>query len=349
MAEKNKKSEVRLGRLRSEFSKSYGDSAVRFGSDAYDYEVIPTGILSLDYALGTGGWPMGFIASVYGPRDIGKTNMIAMNAVREAQNMGLIPVVVAVEPGFNDPSWMEKHGVDPEQVLVLHPETGEEAVEMAIKIARSGDADLMIFDSLGALLSEDELEADGKNRVGGQSGLITRLVKAVAPAAYRNRMATILLNQIRDNMASPVPGAVRQPGGHGLEHMSPITVRLRYGKGGINGYKMRENGEEVTIGRQIVALIERNKFTEGSNQKATFDFYIKDTGGENPFGVDTINDVVNTGKRAGAIKQSGPYYTLPDGTKLQGLKAVEKHLSENPDAYTEIRESVMKVLEGLHG
>ena len=158
-----------------------------------------------------------------------------------------------------------------------------------------------------------------------------------------------MLNQIRDNMSSPIPGAVKQPGGHGLEHMSPITIRLRYGKGGINGYKMRENGEEVPIGRQIVALIERNKLNEGSNQKAIFDFYIKDTGGEHPFGVDTINDVVNTGKRAGVIQQSGPYYTLPDGPKLQGLKAVEKHLAENPDAYSSIRGAIMQVLEGLHG
>lgn len=344
-----KKKDLRLGRLRSDFAKAYGDQAVRFGSDAYDYNVIPTGILSLDYALGTGGWPMGYISSIYGPRDIGKTNMIAMNAVREAQAMDLVPVVVAVEPGFNDPDWMRKHGVDPERVLVFHPETGEEAVEMAIKVARSGDADIMIFDSLGALLSQDELEADGKTRVGGQSGLITRLVKAVAPAAYRNRMACIMLNQIRDNLNSPIAGAVRQPGGHGLEHMSPVTIRLRYGKGGIGGYRTRENGEEITVGRQIVALVERNKLNEGSNHKAIFDFYIKDTNGEYPFGVDTVNDVVNTGKRAGVIQQGGAYYTLPDGTKLQGLKMVEKHLVENPSAYQDIRNGVLDAMRKMSG
>jgi recombination protein RecA len=268
-----------------------------------------------------------------------------MGAIRNAQKQGLVCCVIAIEPSFNDPEWMMKHGVDPEQLLVLRPESGEEAVQMALKVARTGDCDVLVFDSVGALLNESEREDDGKVKAGGQSPLITRLVKNLAPAAYRYNICVLLLNQIRANFNSPVPGSVKYPGGYALEHLSEVHVRLRYGKNGKKGFSIKEHGEDVTIGRQIVALIERNKSNEGSNQKATFDFYIKDTGGEYPFGVDLVNDVVNTAKRVGVIKQHGPYFEIPghDG-KIQGVKAVGEILKENPKTYDLIRSQVLEVM-----
>lgn len=333
----------RITRLQDQFIKEYGSAAAKLAADGHQLDVIPTGILALDYALGTGGWPRGYISHVYAPADIGKSNSIGLQAIRNAQKMGLVPAVVAYEPGFNDPEWIAKHGVDPEQLLVLFPENGEEAVEMTLKLIGSGDCDLVIFDSIGAMLNTSETEADGKVKAGGQSPIVSRLVKSAAPKVYRYNVALILLNQIRANFNSPVPGSVQYPGGYTLEHLSSIHVRMRYGKNGKKGYTVKENGEDVTIGRQIVAIVERNKLNEGSNQKAPYDFYIKDTNGEFPLGVDTVNDVVSTGKRLGIISQSGPYYQYGEH-KVQGLKKVEQLLKDNPEMYDEIRAKVLEQL-----
>lgn len=331
-------------KLKSGYVKTYGDGAATLGSDIPDMGVIPTGVLALDHALGLGGWPIGVISHVYAPADIGKSNCIGLGAVRGAQQQGLIPAVVAIEPGFDDPDWMRKHGVDPDLLLVLHPETGEEAVEMALRVVRSGDADLMVFDSIGALLNSSEQEDDGKTKAGGQSGLVSRLVKNLAPASARHRVCSILLNQVRADFGARHPGSLKYPGGYTLDHMAAIHVRLRYGTGGKKGLQIREHGDPVTIGREITAIIERNKLNEGSNHKATFDFYIKDTGGEYPFGVDRVKDVVTTGKRTGVLQQAGSIYTFED-VSYKGSKAVEKALNEDPALYERVRTKIMETVD----
>lgn len=333
---------TKLEALQKGLTQQFGSQAVVRGSLTKSLKVIPTGIISLDYALGTGGWPIGYCHGVYGPRDIGKSSIIGLSAIREAQKLDKVPVIIAVEPagGESWENWIRKNGVDPDQLVVLYPENGEEAFAMAHKVTKSGNADLIVFDSIGGLLSESEIKEDGKARQGGQAGLITWGMKALAPAVFKHDVCALMLNQVRDNMKSPIPGAVQQPGGNALEHHENIILRLRRGA---DRFTQKIGGEDVIIGRQIIGVVERNKSNEGEGQKAIFNFFSAETE-DYPFGIDVTADVINTGKRTGVIKQAGAYYDLPNGQRIQGQKGVGEYLDKNPDVLALIREEVLKVM-----
>lgn len=331
-----KKSE--LESLAADIRKSFGQEAAKVGGLQRELRTIPTGSLALDYELGIGGWPLGRLVGVFGPRDIGKSSMIGLNAVRSAQAMELNVAWVALEPFSED--WARKNGVDPDEMLLTYPTTGEEAFGTALKCIRSGVIDLLIFDSIGAVLSEGEMDEDGKPRQGGQAGLITWFCKAASPVAQRNEVCVILLNQVRDNMKSRIPGVVQQPGGHALEHMESIIVQLKRGAG---KYTIKKNGTDVQVGQEIVAHILRNKESEGSGKKAIFDYFFAETE-DYPFGIDQASDVINTAKRTGVIKQAGAYYDLPNGERIHGQKSVVEYLVANPEELLAVREEVLQVM-----
>lgn len=329
--------------LASQIQRTFGPETAVIGGLQKALKTIPTGSLALDYELGIGGWPLGKLVGVFGPRDIGKSSMIGLNAVRNAQAMGLNVAWIALEPF--DEAWAVKNGVLADEegkpdMLLTYPTTGEEAFAIALKCIRSGVIDLLVFDSIGAVLSEGEMDEDGKPRQGGQAGLITWFVKAAAPVAYRNDCCVILLNQIRDNMASRIPGVVQQPGGNALEHMESVIVQLKRGKG---RYTIKESGTDVQIGAEIVAHILRNKEAEGTGKKAVFDYFYAETE-DHPFGIDEFSDIINTAKRTGVIKQAGAYFDLPNGKRIQGMKAVAQYLEENPLELTEVREGVLQAM-----
>lgn len=335
----SKANKNRINNLVGSLNKQFGSGAGSIGSEQKNMGVIPTGSLSLDYRLGIGGWPRGYLSGAYGPRDIGKSAVIGLNAIREAQALGLNCAIVAVEPNF-DPEWAQKHGVDTESLIIARPDTGEAAFEMLHKLTASGVVDLVVFDSIGALLAESEIDEGGKMKLGGQSGLITWGVKRVAPIAYKNEVCVIILNQVRDNMKARIPGLLGQPGGHALEHAESIIVQLKRGK---DRYTLKIDGDDVVIGGQIIAHIQRNKMAEGANQKAIIDFYHKETE-EYPFGIDRVADVVSIGKMTGVIARRGAYYDLPDGTTIQGMNDLREYINVNPDVYDKIRELVLKVM-----
>lgn len=330
--------------LASQIQRSFGPEVAVVGGLQKALRTIPTGSLALDYELGIGGWPLGKLVGVFGPRDIGKSSMIGLNAVRNAQAMGLNVAWIALEP-FSE-EWAMKNGVQIDEetgkldMLLTYPETGEEAFAIALKCIRSGVIDLLVFDSIGAVLSEGEMDEDGKPRQGGQAGLITWFVKGAAPAAYRNDCCVILLNQIRDNMSSRIPGVVQQPGGKALEHMESIIVQLKRGKG---KYTIKDNGTDVQIGTEVVAQILRNKEAEGTGKKAVFDYFSMQTE-DYPFGIDQFNDVINTAMRTGVIKKAGSYYDLPNGKRVQGQKSVAEYLEANPLELAEVREKVLQAM-----
>ena len=328
-----------LDALVADIEKSFGKGSVARGGLQKALNTIPTGSLALDYELGIGGWPLGYLVGVFGPRDIGKSSMIGLNAIRNAQAMDLNCAIIAMEPNF-DEEWARKNGVDPDTLLVTYPTTGEDAFAMLHKLLRSGVVDLIIFDSIGALASESEMAEDGKPRQGGQAGLITWGVKVAAPLAFRNNVCVILLNQVRDNMKSRIPGVVQQPGGHALEHHESVIVQLKRGSG---KYTVKQSGTDVQIGQEIVAHIVRNKMAEGSGKKAVFDYFFAETD-DYPFGIDSFSDVINTAKRTGVIKQAGAYYDLPNDKRIQGMKGVIEYLEENPGVLDMVREGVLEAM-----
>lgn len=325
------------------FERKYGHKAAASGRFQPHQGVTSTGILSLDYALGTGGWPDGTIVEVFGPPDIGKSSIIGLNGIIEAQKLGKMCGLVALEPGF-DPKWAEKHGVDLDKLVIVWPDNGEEAFNQLYDMVMDDDIQFIVFDSIGAVLRPSEAGDKGKPSQGGQSALITWGVKRVATPAWKRKKTVILLNQIRDDMNSYIPGMVESPGGHALKHLSEIRIQLKPGR---DRYTVKIDGEDVIVGRSIVAIIKRTKKDEGSNKRAVFDFYSMETD-EFPFGIDKAEDILNTGKRTGVIKTGGGGWymhpSFPSG-KIRGQDAVSKFFEDNPDVVKVVKDSVLEVME----
>lgn len=327
----------------AEVQRSFGQAAASKGGTQRALRSIPTGSLALDYELGTGGWPLGFLCGVFGRRDIGKSSMIGFNAVRNAQKMGLNCAWLAVEPvgGENWEGWAAKNGVVVDDLAIFHPQTGEDAFEVLYQLVTSEAVDLIIFDSIGAVLGEGEMKKDGKPRQGGQAGLISWGVKRVAPIAFHNEVSVLLFNQVRHDMRPGVKGVVyKQPGGEALEHSEAIIVQLRPGK---ERYTVRDAGVDVLVGQEVVADIKRNKLSEGTGRRAVFDYFFMETD-EYPFGIDQAADVINTAVRTGVIERAGSYYRLPDGTSLQGLAKAREHFAQSPEALAAVRELVLQAI-----
>lgn len=322
----------------------YGHMSGATGADNYDLDIVPTGMLALDYALGTGGWPLGHPIEIFGPPDIGKSSVIGLSAIRNAQARGLLCGVVALEPGFDD-AWAEKNGVDPEMVVIGRPDDGEAAFHMLYDWVCGDVIDFVLFDSIGAILRPSEAAADGKMAQGGQSGLITWGVKRIVTPAWKNNKGVMFLNQIRDDMGAQYAGAVDSPGGWALKHSCAVRVQVKPGK---DRYTAKVDGEDVLVGRSLTALIKRNKLSEGTNQKAVFDYYQMETD-VHGIGVDKTADVLATGIRTGVIKRAGAWYSHPtfpgERQQLQGRKEVEAFLAVDAKAYTKIREDVLDVMK----
>ena len=326
-----------MQKLKSKIERSFNN--VVYSGREYKVKAIPTGSLDLDYALGTGGWTVGHFTGIFGPRDIGKSSILGLSAMKNALDMALNVVFILLE-GQVDEGWWSKLGVDPkhENLAIFEPDNGDEAFELLYESIHSG-ADLIVFDSVGALLGESEMEEDGKRKVGGQSGLITHWVKKCEPGIRKNGVCVLMLNQVRDAMNSQYAGMKEQPGGNALEHYESVIVQLKRGKEKF----FHPEHKGVIAGEQIQAVIVRSKKREGRNQVALIDFYSTEIDGL-PFGIDKTTDAINTGKRLGIIEQSGAYYTLPDGSRHQGAKKVGEYLDSHPESYKKLREAVLAAI-----
>lgn len=333
------KKRTRLGNLEASFQKNYGANAARLGGLRKPKIVVPTGSLALDYELGTGGWPLGKLIGVFGPRDIGKSSMIGLNGVRSAQAQGLTAGWVAYEDF--DEEWAEANGVDVENLFVAYPESAEEAWAMLHTMIQSGEVSFIVFDSIGALRGASEIKEDGGPRVGGVALINTWGVSVAAPMAARHNVAVILLNQVRTLMAQTHGVVYTQPGGNAIEHMESIIVQLKRGKA---KYTIKQNSIDVLIGSEIKAVIQRNKCSQGSGRTATFDYFYAETE-DHKLGVDFLSDTVNTAMRTGVIVKRGSMYDLPDGQSLKGIKTVDEYLADKPDVVNQIREGVIAAMD----
>lgn len=325
-------------------SKKYGEKAGALGSQRFKLNVVPTGSLALDYALGTGGWPLGHPVHLYGEPDIGKSSTLGLAALANAQRQKLTTGLIAVEPGF-DPTWAAKNGVDPELLVVARPNNGDEAFSILYDWITGDVVDFVIFDSIGGVVTPSEDKEEGKARVGGASSLITSGIRRILMPTWKKNKGLILLNQVRDNMNSRFPGQVKAPGGRLLTHACDVWIHLRQSSGPESIHKIKEDGEDIVVGRNLTAAITRNKLCEGTGVKAKFWYHNMGTEEFGPVGIDGFADIIATGMRTGVIKRAGSYYrhdSFPgDKHQIMGSDAVEQFLAETPKAVTAVRQEVI--------
>lgn len=331
-------------------SKNFGHNTGVVATDLSEFklDVTSTGILALDYATGVGGWPSRFPVEVFGAPDIGKSTVIGLGGIREAQKSGKLCGLIAVEPSF-DEAWAVKHGVDPDLLVVAYPDNGEDAFAIIHEWIEGGVPDFIVFDSLGGVSSKTK-EAGGVKAFGA-SGLISANMTNLAPTIFKNDVSVIFLNQQRDDTKAKIPGLVKPPGGWAVQHTCPIRVHIKSGK---DRYYTRvgsgDNASNVLVGRKLIANIIRNKLAEKSAPgfKAQFDFYHMETD-EAPLGIDIGTDVATTGILSGVIKKGGSWYSHPSfpgkGNKLQGTDAIGNFISENPEILNVIRNDILDVLK----
>lgn len=324
--------------------RKYGDKAAFVGNTQFNIDVVPTGILALDYALGIGGWPRGHCVEVFGAPNIGKTSVLGYSAIAEAQKLGLQCGIINVEPRY-DAKWFARRGGDPDNLVVQYPDSGDEAFHMLKEWTMDPDVpfDYILFDSIGALVTESDLAPEAKSRVGGQSKMITDGVKRILMSAWKNNVGIMFINQQRDDQNARISGLVDSPGGWAIKHSAMYRIHLKPGK---ERYMTKVDSDNVMVGRELVANIKKSAAGESLGNNARFDFYHREIEGF-PFGVDITQDVINTGIKTKVIEQAGSYYRYPAFPKgqLQGKAGVEKFIDENPAIVADIRDDIMDVMD----
>lgn len=335
---------ARAAKLVSEGVAKYGDKAAIVGHTDFRTKYWSSGSLTLDYMLGTGGFPGNAFVEGFGPPEIGKTTILGSGVLRSVHQAGGITATIATEPDW-DERWLEKHGVDPDLNIIYRPDTGEEAFAILRDLIYNKSVDYILWDSLGGTSSEKEQGSD-KPQAFGNAAMNSWGIRNVATRAWKNNVGCLFINQIRDDTKSRIAGMVSSPGGHTLHHFMKIRLQLKPGK---NRYKIKvpsalsdKGTEDLVIGQEVRAVIQKDKAAEQLGPQAAFDFYHIDTNGEYPFGVDVASDVFNVGMVTGVIKGSGwlNHPSFPDG-KINGKPKAREFLDEHPDAVEAIRKDVL--------
>jgi RecA/RadA recombinase len=277
---------ARAQKLVEKAVKDYGQKSATVGRHDFGSNYYSTGSPTVDYMLGTGGVPDNAFTEVFGPPQIGKTTIFGAGVLRSVQEAGGLTATVATEPDF-DEDWMAVHGVDPDYNIVYRPDTGEEAFAIIRGLVYNRDVDYVLFDSLGGVSSAKEQDSD-KPQAFGNAALNSWGVRNIAVRAWKNRVGVMFINQIRDDTNARIAGAVKAPGGHVIEHFMKVRLQLKPGK---QRYMIKvpstEKGtEDLMIGREIRAVIQKNKAAQQLGKQAVFDFYHIETDGEFPFGFD---------------------------------------------------------------
>ncbi len=337
--------------LQKELLKELGDGTAVMAEDIPTVEGLSTGILSLDVALGIGGLPIGAISTVFGAPDIGKSSVLGIGLVRSAQALGQNAVWITTEHKFNK-EWAARHGLDNKRLLIVYPENGEDAFHALYKAAQVESLGVIVFDSIGALLNESEIEgtdkSDAKIKMGGRANLISWGTHRILGSIRRNRIAVLYINQQRQIMDPNAKGAMQMPGGEVLKHMSWVIIQMKNGENSSRVTVKMQDGDkysDVEIGREIVAVVNRTQVTDGSKMRAPFMFYNKQVEGY-PFGVDVTQDLLNTGKRLGVITGTN-WLEIPGvDQKINGKNALKQYLDENPAEGERIRKLVMEKVGG---
>ena len=325
MIDKQKNLEQAIAQIEKEFGKG---SIMRLGDyQNQDIEVIPTGCLTLDFALGVGGIPRGRIVEIYGPESSGKTT-VSLHIVAEAQKMGGTAAFIDAEHAL-DPNYAARLGVDIKNLYVSQPDTGEQGLEIAESLVRSGSVDIVVIDSVAALTPKAEIDGEmGDSHVGLQARLMSQALRKLAAVTNKTKTCIIFINQLREKVGIMFGNPETTPGGKALKFYSSIRLDVRKGE-------VIKDGDQ-SVGARTKVKVVKNKVAPPF-KVAEFDII---------FGMGISNEscVLDMAVEHDIIQKSGAWFSY-NGEKIgQGRENVRKYLLENPAFAEEVEQKLRELL-----
>mgnify|MGYP002560439309 CR=1 FL=1 len=319
--EKRKALEVAMSQIEKQFGKG---SVMKLGQfKAMEIEAIPTGALSLDIALGIGGVPRGRIIEVYGPESSGKTTL-ALHVIAEAQKMGGEAAFIDAEHAL-DPVYAKKLGVDIDNLIVSQPDTGEQALEITEALVRSGALDVIVVDSVAALVPKAEIDGDmGDSHMGLQARLMSQALRKLAGAINKTKTVLIFINQLREKIGVMFGNPETTTGGRALKFYASVRLDIRKIE------NIKQDGE--VKGNRVRVKVIKNKVAPPFRE-AEFDIVY----GE---GISKAGNILDMAVNMDIIEKSGSWFSY-DGNRIgQGRENVKKYLKENPEILADVEQKV---------
>src|SRR6187455_1227829 len=323
--DREKALDAALANIEKQFGKG---SVMRLGDDTRaPLEVIPTGSISLDVALGLGGLPRGRVVEIYGPESSGKTT-VALHAVANAQQMGGIAAFIDAEHAL-DPDYAQALGVDTDALLVSQPDTGEQALEIADMLIRSGALDIIVVDSVAALVPRAEIEGEmGDSHVGLQARLMSQALRKITGALNSSGTTAIFINQLREKIGVMFGSPETTTGGKALKFYASVRLDIRR-------IETLKEGTEAVGNRTRVKIV-KNKMAPPFKQ-AEFDILYG-------VGISREGGLIDMGVEHGFVRKSGAWYTYEGDQLGQGKENARSFLKDNPDLANEIEKKIKEKL-----
>jgi recombination protein RecA len=324
-AEKGKNLETAMSQIERQFGKG---AIMRLGNDEVrKMDIIPTGALSLDLALGIGGLPRGRVVEIYGPESSGKTTL-ALHVIAEAQRNGGNAAFIDAEHAL-DPIYARAIGVDIDELLISQPDTGEQALEIADMLIRSGALDVVVIDSVAALVPRAELEGDmGDTHVGLQARLMSQALRKLSGTINRSHTTAVFINQIREKIGVMFGSPETTPGGRALKFYASVRIDIRR----IEAIKVGTDN----VGNRVRTKIVKNKVAPPF-RLAEFDIMF----GE---GISREGSLLDVAVEEGIVQKAGAWYTY-DGDQLgQGREKAKDHLRANPELAMQLQDQVLRAV-----
>ena len=309
-----------------EIKQRFGEGAIMRLSEAkaMDVEVISTGSVSIDMALGVGGVPKGRVIEIYGPEATGKTSL-SLHIIAESQKNGGVAAFIDAEHAL-DPDYAKKIGVNIDDLLISQPDSGEQALQILETLVRSGEVDVIVIDSVAALTPKSEIAGEmGEFPIGLQARLMSSALRKLSSIVSKTKTTVIFINQIRIKIGVMFGNPETTPGGLALKFYASVRIELRR-------IAQLKSGDRIT-GNRLRAKIVKNKVA-APFKIAEFDIYYNE-------GISAAADLLNAGVKEGVVKKAGSWLQY-ENTKLgQGMEASKKFLQENPKLAKEIREKLL--------
>jgi len=325
-SEKLKALQAAMSKIEKDFGKG---SIMKMGDENVDdVDVIPTGSIALNHALGVGGYPKGRIIEIYGPESSGKTTL-AIHAIAEAQRQGGIAAFIDAEHAF-DRFYAANLGVDTDELLISQPDNGEQALDIAEQLIRSSAIDIIVIDSVAALTPKAEIEGDmGDNKVGLQARLMSQAMRKLTSTISKTKTTCIFINQLREKIGIMFGNPETTTGGNALKFYSSVRLDIRK----VTSIK---DGDNV-IGSQVRVKVVKNKVAPPF-RRAEFDIMFGT-------GISRSGEIVDLGTDLGVIKKSGSWFSYGDTRLAQGRDACKKVIEDNPELADELEALIAEALK----